>query len=321
MGPTELVQTVRIAREYYLADRSKVEIAKDLGLSRYKVARILDAARAAGVVRIEIGSGSLIDAELSEQVRRHLGLAHCLVVDVDAGADSDAMRQAIGETAAGLLTELVTEDDLLGIAWGRTIAAAAVSLSSLARCQVVQLTGITGRLGQTSMDVLRRVADVSGGTAFPIYAPLVMPERATTLAIQKHPTVQAAMSRFRRVTTAVVAVGSWDAEGSQLYTSLTRAEIERLADLPIAAEVCAMLIDAEGEVLHTGLDGRPVAIGYAELRCIPEIIAVAGGAQKASAIHAVVRAGITTSLVTDGAAARRLLELEPVERRREIPRY
>ena len=41
------------ARRYYLDERSKVEIAEELGVSRFKIARLLEVARDSGLVRIE----------------------------------------------------------------------------------------------------------------------------------------------------------------------------------------------------------------------------------------------------------------------------
>jgi DNA-binding transcriptional regulator LsrR (DeoR family) len=43
------------------------------------------------------------------------------------------------------------------------------------------------------------------------------------------------------------------------------------------------------------------------LRRVPEVVAVAGGIRKATAIGAVLRSGLVTSLVTDTAAAEHLL--------------
>ena len=45
-GPAELIRSAAIARRYYLDGRSKLEIAEEFGLSRFKVARLLDEARA-----------------------------------------------------------------------------------------------------------------------------------------------------------------------------------------------------------------------------------------------------------------------------------
>jgi DNA-binding transcriptional regulator LsrR (DeoR family) len=44
--PAQLILIASVARRYYLEGRSKVEIAEELVLSRFKVARLLDTARA-----------------------------------------------------------------------------------------------------------------------------------------------------------------------------------------------------------------------------------------------------------------------------------
>jgi len=41
-GPASLALAALVARRYYLDERSKVEIAGELGLSRFKIARMLD---------------------------------------------------------------------------------------------------------------------------------------------------------------------------------------------------------------------------------------------------------------------------------------
>ena len=55
-GPAALVLSATVARRYYLEGASKSDIATELGLSRFKVARLLEGARASGIVRIELES-------------------------------------------------------------------------------------------------------------------------------------------------------------------------------------------------------------------------------------------------------------------------
>lgn len=45
---------VHAARRYYLDDASKVAIAEELDISRFKVARLLEEARDQGIVRIDV---------------------------------------------------------------------------------------------------------------------------------------------------------------------------------------------------------------------------------------------------------------------------
>src|SRR5258706_4429711 len=105
-GPAHLVLTASVARRYYLDGRSKVEIAEEFALSRFKVARMLDDARTSGLVRIEIGHPGVIDVELSAQLMETLGLTHCVVTDTPDDHPA-SLRGHLGIAAAELLTEIV----------------------------------------------------------------------------------------------------------------------------------------------------------------------------------------------------------------------
>src|SRR3954447_18794383 len=88
-GPSELVLTATVARRFYLEGVSKSDIATELGLSRFKVARMLDWARASGLVRIELITPGEINLDLSVELRAAHGLRHCVVID--APEDDDAL--------------------------------------------------------------------------------------------------------------------------------------------------------------------------------------------------------------------------------------
>ncbi|HEX3782648.1 MAG TPA: sugar-binding domain-containing protein [Pseudonocardiaceae bacterium] len=306
MGPAELVQAITVARAYFLAGQSKVDIAAELGISRYKVARILDACLAEGIVRIEISAPDTVNPELSQQLQKRFALKHALVVS-STHTDTPTLRRAVGSAAAALLSEIVSEEDVLGVAWGRTLDAMAAALTTLARCPIVQMTGATGAVNANSINLMRRLAEVSGSAVFPIYAPLLVSDEVTVEALHRQPGIVAATSRFGQITKAAVAVGSWDFEGSQLYSAMAKEDLARLRGVPVAAEVCSILLDEAGTPVDTEINRRTIAVRAETLRRIPEVIAVAGGESKAGAILAVLRGGLATSLVTDEAAAGRLL--------------
>ena len=90
--PSEIVLAARVAREFYIDGASKVEIAGQLGISRFRVARLLDSAREAGMVRIEIGlPGGALDAGLSAELCSAFGLKYAFAYDFP---DQDAARAA-----------------------------------------------------------------------------------------------------------------------------------------------------------------------------------------------------------------------------------
>src|SRR5438552_18887042 len=81
--PSEVVLAARVGRQFYLEGVSKVDIAERLGISRFRVARLLDAAREAGMVRIEIGlPGGFLDTGLSAQLCTVFGLRHAFAFNV-----------------------------------------------------------------------------------------------------------------------------------------------------------------------------------------------------------------------------------------------
>jgi DNA-binding transcriptional regulator LsrR (DeoR family) len=67
--PAQRILIASVARRYYLENRSKIEIAEELGLSRFKVARMLETARDSGLVHIEIADPDMIDVDLSARLQ------------------------------------------------------------------------------------------------------------------------------------------------------------------------------------------------------------------------------------------------------------
>src|SRR5690606_29594318 len=124
---------------------SKLEIAEEFGISRFKVARILDQARDSGLVRVEFDLPLPLEPTLCDEVAQAYGLHRALVLERADGSEIE-LRKRIGAMTAELLTEIVTEDDVLGVVWARTVNAMTDSLRGLARCPVVQLCGVSSRI-------------------------------------------------------------------------------------------------------------------------------------------------------------------------------
>jgi DNA-binding transcriptional regulator LsrR (DeoR family) len=308
-GPAQLVLTASVARRYYLDGRSKIEIATEFGLSRFKVARLLDDARASGLVRIEIGHPGAIDIELSGRLMDALGLQHCVVTDTP-DEHPVAIREHLGAAAAELLTELITPDDVLGLSWARSVSAMATSVRRLATVPVVQLTGALSRPGvdDSSIELVRDVARVSGGPAYYFYAPMAVPDAATARALRRQPEVAQALARISSVTKAVAGVGAWAPEQSTLYDATGEAERAELAGRGVSADVSGVLIDAAGTPVVAALSKRMIGITAEQMIAIPEVIGIVYGVAKVDALIASVRGGLVNSVVTHPTLATAVLE-------------
>jgi len=305
---TDLLRLAAIARDFYLEGKSKIDIAEDYGISRFKVARLLEEARAAGVVRLSIDVPFGIDPEMSWRLQSEYGLRHAIVIDSPEVPET-LLRARLARVAGVLLTEIVTEQDVLGVGYGRTLTVLAESLASLPACTVVQVTGalVGVNPAENSVELVRRIAAVSGGPAFSMYSPQVLPDAATAATLRNQPEVAEAFQRFDSITKAILPVGSWDPPHSQLYDALTPEERADLRAQGVCAEIGATLVDASGQQVAQEFSERCIAISAEQLKKIDEVIVVGGGLIKAAAIRAVLTGGFANSVVTERAAAHALL--------------
>ncbi|WP_375497798.1 sugar-binding transcriptional regulator [uncultured Jatrophihabitans sp.] len=306
--PTEHVLLARVARNYYLDDRSKSDIALELGISRFRVARLLDTARREGVVTIHVASPTGYDTELSVRLQEMFGLSHAVVVTAEDDGP-DTLRQLLGRVTGEVLHGLITREDVLGLAWARSLRGVAREGMAIAPCPVVQLTGaLSGPDGSDVLELVRSVAKASGGSPHVFYAPLVAPDAASARSLRKQPEVRHAAELADKVTVAVVGIGAWEPELSTIYDMVEPAAQQRTTELGAIGEISGAIIDSAGKPLATPLSRRIIGVTGDQLRRIDTVISVAYGRRKAPAVLAALRGGLVNGLITHTDLARALLD-------------
>lgn len=307
-GPAALVLKATVARRFYVDGATKSDIAAELGLSRFKVARLLDDARASGLVRIELDYRGELDLELSARLRTTFDLTHCLVIDAPED-DEVALRTSVGRAAAQLLAEIVEVDDVLGLGWARSLLAMRSALTRLAPCPVVQLTGALSRpdVDESSIELVRDVVRVSEGPAYYFYAPMMVPDAATARVLRTQPDIARAMRMFPQVTKAVVGLGAWQRGQSTVADALPVREWSEMYDMGVRVDLAGIQLDARGEPVTTSLTDRLIGVDAAQMHAVPDVVAIVYGQVKAPAVTAAVRGGFVKSVVTHRAVALSML--------------
>jgi DNA-binding transcriptional regulator LsrR (DeoR family) len=309
--PSEVVLAARVARQFYLEGVSKVDIADQLGISRFRVARLLDSARETGLVRIEIGlPGGILDAGLSAELCSAFGLKHAFVFNFPD--DQLSLRQQLGEAAGQVLMDLIKPGDILGLTWSRTLSGLAAALTQLPPCPIVQMTGaVPPPDGRDLLELVRSVARVSGGPAHVFYAPMLLDDAQTAAAIRRQGDIADAFGLVPKVTIAVVAIGAWAAGLSTIYDAVTPGEREAMAALGVDAELAGVFIGTDGRLVTTPLDSRMIVTPGPLLAQVPFVLAVAYDPAKSAAVRAAIRGGLVHGLVTHTSLARALLNHPP----------
>lgn len=295
------------ARHFYILGRQKNEIADDLGISRFKVARLLEDARAAGMVHISVDMPSDIDVELGERVAARWGIRRCLPV-ATIGTEED-ISAIVAQAAAHYLDDSLDEDDVVGLSWGRTLTETVSAMSTRNGADAVQLVGGiragTGSVG--GAELVRRFAAITGGTAHALNAPFLVGSPEMAMTLRSESSLRDTIARYRDLSLAVVGIGSWQPPRTAILHELTVAEREALHAAGACADLCGVVVNADGTPIASGISSRVVGVTLEELGAIPQIVAVAAGAAKTTAVEAALRSGLISTLVVDSGIAQRLV--------------
>ena len=318
-GSATATLTGQVARLFFERQLTKVEIATRLGISRFRVARLIDQALADGIVRIEFRDAPDRDLPLARAVEERFGLEVCVV----AGSERDTTSADVARLAGEVVDGLLGTGEAIGIAWGSTVARVvdAIPTRNDASIDVVQLAGSSTSLDATTDpgDLTRVLAARLGGRPHRIHAPAFVESAELRAALLREPEVAATVARFDDLAIALVGIGAFsapaaasprNAPSSSLLRSgsLSAADIVRLRELGAVGDLLVHPFDASGRFVAPDIAERAVAIDVERLRRIPRVVAVATGRAKVSAIRGALATGVIRILVTDAATAASLVE-------------
>ena len=127
-------------------DLTQDAIGKRLGVSRFKVGRLLDRALREQAVRIEIVHPAARLVALEDALVERFGLTDAVVVDVPDTDDEQLARERVADAAADLLAA-IAPSGVIGVSWGRTMIELAGRLQPgwTSADQIVQLNGAISR--------------------------------------------------------------------------------------------------------------------------------------------------------------------------------
>jgi len=304
----------QVASLYYEDDLTQGEIARRVGTSRSTVSRMLQEARDAGVVEITVHYPWRTVPQLEDALRMRFGLCQARVL-LGRECTYEEIVRGLGALAARYVEGVVHADTVLGISWGLAVHSTVRALRPERRLPitVVQMVGAVGE-GDPLIDgpdLARLLAGVYGGQYRYLHAPLIVEDLRARDVLLQEPRIRETLELARRADVALVGIGAPHAAVYSLLRAgyVDRGAIAGLLAQGVAGDVCARHYDAQGRELDIDLNRRIVGIELEALHDVGQVVGVAGGEAKAGAIVGALRGGHVDVLVTDDAAARKILAL------------
>ena len=290
-----------VAKLHYQSDMSQVDIARKLSLSTATVSRLLQRARAVGIVRIEVIDLSPAE-DLSAALIEGLKLRTAAVIDTPSSNVLSALAAPLGSLLrqAGLRS-----GSTLGIGWGRAVRE--VTMAGLPQLPGIVTVALNGGMQQAAPhfqinEFVRQAAIQMGGVPHFLHVPYIASTELRD-AFLGDPTVQQVTSLWDKLDAAIVGVG------------LTHAANPSEAALPgemalshAAGDVLRHYVTEAGEILHWDGEEGMIAASPEQLRKVPLSIGVAATPGKAAGIIGAARSGMINALVTDANTAQAILD-------------
>jgi len=305
---------MQVATMYYAQQLTQSEIGRQLKTSRSTVSRLLQEARDKGIVKITIEYPWERDKALEDTLQQTFGL-HDVRVLTTYNQSLEEIRNGRGLMAAEYLNQIVHDDMIITVSYGRSIASMVSQLQPThpVNMSVVQMIGSLGTDNPLldGPDLVRDLAQAYGAQHRYLHAPLLVEDYRTRDLLLQESSVQETLSLAKRANVAILGVGALESNSSGLIWTgyLNPKDIIWLQNKGGVGHMCAQHFDINGQLLDVDFNRRAIGIGIEALRGIDLVMAIAGSEEKAKAILGAIRGNYIDILITDDQAAQRILEL------------
>ncbi len=301
----------RIAQRYYVDGRTQEEIAREFGLSRPKVQRLLERARWSGVVDIRIAAPPWLNLDLESRLREEFRLADAIVAP--RRPDPQSQREAVARSAAQFLERRLHDGAVIAVGHGRDTGEVPGFFRPQRRlnCEFVSAMGGSPRVDTPTNpnEIGQALAAASGGRSRSLYAPAYVEDTHDRARFLQQEAIGQTLEAARRADVALVGIGSVD-DGCTMVRSgcLSLLEIAQLRDHGATGDILGNYVDVAGQPVASPHRDRLIALSLEDLRGIETVVAVVSEVEKPLAILGTLRAGVVDVLIVDEGNAQSVLD-------------
>ncbi|MGE5417538.1 MAG: sugar-binding transcriptional regulator [Acidobacteriota bacterium] len=241
---------------------------------------------------------------LARALKKRFGLEHVAVVPGDS-CDDVYTKKDLGRAAARYVRELLASGGIMAVGGGTTLAEMASAVSSETPVENLIVLPARGGVGEEVEEqantIAARIAKTLGGQYRLLHVPDSL-EEETIERLKGNPQVAEIVGLLKKVDVLFYGIGP--AMEMANRRGMPAQAMQNLDDKHAVGEAFRYFFNQAGEIVYS-VPG--IGLELADLKSIPQIVAVAGGSNKAHAIEALLTNLRRGSLVTDEGAARAIL--------------
>lgn len=244
--------------------------------------------------------------ELEKQLAVALNLQSCNVVSGNAD-ESDWVKSELGRACVSRLKEVINEGQVISVTGGSTMNAVAEAFTEKLNKENLLFVPARGGIGADIKDqantICQKMANKAGGNYMVLYSPDQVTKEFYETFIQES-SIREVLTKIKSADIVIHGIGDAMTMARRRMTS--EEDMQKLVQEKAVAEAFGYYFDENGRIVHKV---QTVGLQLEDLKNIPHIFAVAGGASKAKAIKAYMKiAPKNTVLITDEAVTNEILK-------------
>lgn len=304
-------QSIAVAKLYYESDMSQQKIAETMQLSRPTVSRLLRYAKEQGYVEIKIIDPTESMTALEDRLREKYRLDYVKIAAAPMETESE-QKKAIGALAAEYLSDVIKEDDIVGVGWGEVLYEMAKRLphKNMPHAKIVELKGgISLNNNRTyAQEILDLFTQAYSAQGYYLPLPVMFDTVEVKNIVSQDKFIRNILQLGRDANIAVFTVGSASKESTIFHLGYYINDEEcQFIQKHAVGDVCSRFYNEQGEICAPHVDERTVGISLEDLKAKPQRLMLAGGKHRLPAIRAALKGGFATAFITDQYTAKSLV--------------
>ena len=306
---------VKIAQLYYEQDMTQAQIARELGIYRTTISRLLKRGREQGIVTIAINYDYNENLWLEQQLKQKFALKEVVVSSSVAGQEEEEQLNVMGQQGAQLLERLLAPGDIIGLSWGRAVRSLVENLpqSSQSR-QLICVPIIGGPSGKLESRYHVNTLTYSAaarlkGESHLADFPALLDNELIRNGIMQSRHFQTIAAYWNNLDVALVGIGSPAIrDGANWRAFYGSEESDDLNARHVAGDICSRFYDINGASVETTMSEKTLSIEMQRLKQARYSIGIAMGEEKYSGILGALHGKYINCLVTNRETAELLLK-------------
>lgn len=301
---------IRICKLYYLENHTQSQISKIVGISRSQVSRLLNEARKQGLVEIKIHEDKISASELENLVKRKFDLDNVIIAESISGNYLDD----ISSVASDFLASYIEDGVIIGISWGRTLARTIDRIITSKKLRNTLFVPLLGGVGQMKYEfqmntLVEKISSVFNASSFYLHAPAFFEDPNALDLMLRDGSVQIVTELWKKLDMAIVGIGEPISLSNAFKPVISPDFLSMLLKQSAVGDIAARFFTKDGKPCDFGKYSKHIlGITLEQLKKVPQVIGIAGGNEKISAIKAAIKGKFINSLITDISTARELVK-------------